>query len=232
MEKSITINKITPNRRASQDKPTTSASDNIDNKKKVPVLNRNRYALIYEDEDDTTSDPKLEKLINADKERIEKEKADRLAAKKKRDTIPDSKQEKNNEKMASSADKFKQFLDAGNSNGSKSDNEQPDETKTPTERNDKTQNGNAESSPSTLSQASNVSQGTPSGTKRRSTAIDSSADSPMKRARNTEDDDENDEVSFNTILRGTTFVISGIQNPERARLREQGINIFSFKKYS
>lgn len=210
---------MTPNRRTSQDKPTTSANDNGDDNKKTQK-NRNRFALIYDDEDDTTSDPKLEKFINDDKERIEKEKADRLAAKKKKDNNkPDSKPEKNKEKMALSGDKFKQFLDADNSNGSKSHSERMG-IETSNEQNDSTQSGNESAAgTATLSQTSNASrssQGTPNGAKRRSTAIDSS-DSPMKRARqiNHDDDDEDDEIPFNTILRGTTFVISGIQNPER-----------------
>lgn len=217
---------MTPSRRASQDKPSTSASDNSDDKKRTPVPNRNRYALIYEDEDETTSDPKLEKLINADKKRIEKEKADILAAKKKKENKPDSKQENNKGNMTASAEKFKQFLDADNSNGNKSDNEQNDERI-------EIEGSNEQSGPSTLSQVSNASGssqgGTPNGTKRRSTAIDSSAvnSSPMKRAK-IDDDDEDDEIPFNNILRGTTFVISGIQNPERASLREKGF--YSFYK--
>lgn len=210
------MKKMTPNRRASQDKQTPSASD----QKNTPVPNRNRYALIYEDEDDTTSDPKLEKIINADKERIEKEKADRLVAQKKKDT----KQEKSKEKMSSSADKFKKFLDADNS---KAQSDEQMEHKTSNGQNDNKQSSDepseSQSNSVTQSQGSNgsrSSQGT-SDSKRRSTAVDSS---PMKRFRSNNDDtDEDDEIPFNTILRGTTFVISGIQNPERAKLREKGI---------
>lgn len=73
-------------------------------------LDRYRPAILYDDDDENTSKPKQEKLINQDKERIELERKQQLDKKKTKKDIP--REEKSKQKMETSADKFKTFLSA------------------------------------------------------------------------------------------------------------------------
>lgn len=71
-------------------------------------LDRYRPAIFYDDDDENTSNPRLEKIINEDKERIERERKESIDKKKaKKDS---SRDEKTKNKMETSAQKFKVFL--------------------------------------------------------------------------------------------------------------------------
>lgn len=83
-------------------------ADNKDAKKER--LERYRPAIFYDDDDENTSNPKLEKLINEDKERIERERKEQFDKKKGKKETP--REEKIKKKMAPSAEKFKMFMQA------------------------------------------------------------------------------------------------------------------------
>lgn len=95
--------------------PPTKSRKSIENNSKDSKkerLERYRPAIFYDDDDENTSKPKLEKLINQDKERIEQERKQQLDKKKaKKDTTRD---EKSKHKMESSANKFNTFLSTDN----------------------------------------------------------------------------------------------------------------------
>lgn len=71
-------------------------------------LDRYRPAILYDDDDENTSNPRLEKLINDDKERIEHERNTQMDKNKAKKDM--SCEEKSKQKMEASADKFKVFL--------------------------------------------------------------------------------------------------------------------------
>lgn len=211
-------------------------TDNISPKKPI---DRYRAAIFYDDEDENTSKPKLEKLISQDKERIERERQEQIDKKKaKKDSKNDTKKESVNEtkkettrkeqskkKMETSAEKFKLFLEsdipiqtkeqseADNSKVQKSDDDEGDDIVVV-----KPQSPQEVESSSPAHHSKTPSQGTPSqGTppawkpknKRPSTSND---DSVKKRIRTSPESDEGPAKSpIDQILRGVVFVISGIQ---------------------
>lgn len=71
---------------------------------------RYRAAILYDSDDENTSNPKLEKAIEQDKERIEEEHKQWLAKNKTKTPVSKARDEKSKKKMASSSDKFKAFL--------------------------------------------------------------------------------------------------------------------------
>lgn len=93
-------------------------SDKNDDTKKQQ-LDRYRSAIMYDDDDENTSNPRLEKLINDDKERIERERKAQIDSKKAKKDI--SREDTVKKKIESSADKFKVFLEKDNLDSSSSD---------------------------------------------------------------------------------------------------------------
>lgn len=217
-------------------------------------LDRYHPALLYDDDEDE-NDPKLKKLekaINNDKERIEREQKELLDKKKpKKDT---SLGDKSKTKMESSADKFQLFLQdnvpeqsSSSSAKTQDDNSTVEDESLSTPKVDKTisiDNSDEETqTPEKAAQASHSKSPDPPAWKvkrRSSTSHDNSA---SKRSRASVDSPANN--AFDELLKGIVFVISGIQvkyaltyilklciqkksllqNPKRAEIREKGLKM-------
>lgn len=113
--------------------PTAKPGRSVDNDEKDAKqarLNRYRPAILYDDDDENTSNPRLEKVINEDKERIERERKELLDKKKAKKDV--SREEKAKQKMEASAGKFKVFLQddlpkQSKDNGTKAQNDNGDD---------------------------------------------------------------------------------------------------------
>ncbi|XP_055301935.1 DNA repair protein XRCC1 [Sitodiplosis mosellana] len=273
--------------------------DNGDKNSKEARLNRYRPAILYDEDDENTSNPRLEKIINEDKERIERERMELLDKKKGKKDI--SREEKTKNKMESSANKFKVFLqddipsqskdngtnkqDDNDDNDDNDDDDDDDDdivevkalspakvdltatssqasrspspdpstppawkvkNKRPSTSNnlsdvvdddddifdEKTQSpAKVDPAAPDSPQASRSRSPDPSTppawkvkNKRQSTSNESSASKRSRKSPSPERNTQNDK-RFDEILRGVVFVISGIQNPERADMRTQGLKM-------
>lgn len=217
------------------DTPSSSSSkartSNESANAKKERTDRYRPAILYDDDDENTSNPKLEKAIEQDKERIEKERKEWQD--KKKPKIPasssSSREEKSKQKMESSSNKFKKFLtdDVGDKSPNQSastnanvslsatpDNDDDDEvveikTKSPA----KTGTSDSPSTPAACSPAPKTPTNYTWKTKRQSSSKEETA-SKRRRLSSSSDSDEdvpNTRVRVDEILRGVVFVISGIQ---------------------
>lgn len=193
--------------------------------------NRYRKEILYDDDDENTSNPKLEKAIEQDKERIEEERKQWLDKKKPKTPSSNSREEKSKQKMESSSDKFKMFVSddtadksmdqpestnaniSHNVDGDDSDNDQVVEVKTKSPA--KTGSNNTPSSRATGSQSSaSVTPSHHAWKTRPSSPFTSNEKNAKKRSRRLSSSDEdvpNVRVQVDQILRGVVFVISGIQ---------------------
>lgn len=188
---------------------STSVRDNEDEETVSKPLDRNRESLLYVDDDLNTSIPKLEKIIDRDKERIRQQQED--AKPKKKPAVNQSSSSNNNsgraeKKMEASAQKFKTFL----SNDIES---------TPT-RDDKKLNGDLNNS---LPMAGTSKASTPAkietkpqtpvqSAKRPSSAHWSMEESSAKKKRPSASETEPLHYKpFGKLLEGVVIVISGIQ---------------------
>lgn len=216
--------------------PPAKASKQTENISPKKPIDRYRAAIFYDDEDENTSKPKLEKLISEDKERIERERQEQIDKKKaKKDSKNDTKKESVNEtkkettreeqskkKMETSAEKFKLFLGSdiptetkGQSEG---DNSKVQKTGDDDDEDDdivviKPQSPQKVDLNSPAHHSKTPSQGTPPAwkpkNKRPSTSND---DSAKKRIRTSPEPDKGPaKAPIDQILRGVVFVISGIQ---------------------
>lgn len=70
-------------------------------------MKRYRPALLYDDDDENTSNPKLEKIINKDKERIERERKEFFDKKKGKKDVSHEEKTKNKMKTSTSTDQSK-----------------------------------------------------------------------------------------------------------------------------
>lgn len=191
-------------------------------------LARYRPALLYDDDDENTSNPKLEELINQDNERIERERKQLIDKKKVKKDIP--REEKCKQKMEASADKFKVFLnkDEPSLNQSQTSiaNLQSDDDDNVEV---KIQSPLASSASPMASKALLPDEETPAWKVKKKRPSPSNEGSASKRSRksmspeptsqnsNTDSDTDTD---IDKILRGVVFVISGIT-----------VNTFSFKEW-
>lgn len=201
--------------------------------------NRYRPAILYDSDDDNTSNPKLEKAIEQDKERIEEERKQWLE--KKRAKTPNqtnqskSREEKSKHKMESSSDKFKKFLkddiadddqspDKGESTGTnakrrRDDAQRDDDIVEVIEVKDKVSMKTTSRDSSSSSQATGSKSPAPVASSphqwRTRVPAPSNDQSPSVRRRRISSSDEestpNDRAQLNQILRGVVFAISGIQ---------------------
>lgn len=181
-------------------------------------INRNRDSLMYDEEDITTTNPKLEKLISKDKDRISREQEEQLAKKKgkikhndsrskernDRQSRDSSREERSKKKIEGSATKFKAFLDPDDDlsvSDSNDDKIIPD--KSPARDSQSSSSENKGATP-------NIKQNT---LKRRSPSTDSVNHSPLKRVKPAEIEQQKPKVykPFGKMLEGVVFVISGIQ---------------------
>lgn len=196
-------------------KTRKSHDGNSENSKKER-LNRYRPAILYDDDDENTSKPKQEKLINQDKERIEQERQQQLDKKKTKKDTP--REEKSKQKMEISADKFKKFLSAD------SDDDSPNEPNT-SNANVRCV-GNKVNSPAKVDLSASPETSRPKSpdpelprawkvkNKRQSTSNDESASKRTRISLSSSPSPERDSpntVQIDEILRGVVFVISGIQ---------------------
>lgn len=184
---------------------TAKLSSESTSAKKAPI-DRNRDALMYDDDDINTSIPKLEKFIEKDKDRIRHEQDESHRSKKKADKAeaPTTPKLDKSKKMEASASKFKMFLDI-------------DENEEVKKRRDaKTPERKAQEKPDgSRSSASKVK-------KRLSTSIDEGDKQPPKKKKSTSPKKAPIQYKpFNQLLEGVFLVISGIQNPERADVRDK-----------
>lgn len=191
------------------------ANKSFDEKEaKKERMDRYRPAILYDNDDETTSKPKHEKLINQDKERIEEERKRHLD-KKKLKKEP-TREEKSKQKLESSADKFKMFLtdeiadkpakDAAQSSSKSQDDDDKDDVEINAPNVDLT------SSPQAAAASSSDTSAPPAWkpkAKRPSTSTDQSANKRPRNSTSAESDASDD--NFDQILRGVVFVISGIQ---------------------
>lgn len=200
---------------------------------------------MYDDDDENTSNPKLEKIINQDKERIEQERKEQLDKKKSKKDI--TRDEKSKHKMESSANNFNTFLSMDN------DDKVPEQ---PTTSSAKVQSDDDDivevkgKSPAKvdLSDSPGASQSMPKmpdetdsddsdlppvwklKNKRPSTAHEQSASKRLRISTSSESDTPED-VDISRILSGVVFVISGIQVNIYIFLRKKCKNC-SFVNYS
>lgn len=193
-------------------------------------INRYRPAILYDDEDENTSNPKLEKIINEDKERIERERKD-LIDKKKSKKDGTSREERGKRKMEASADKFKVFFQADVPdlyvststneekvpvNVDKDDDDDEDvvevETQSPANA-DLTIGSQASVASPPSSRSNSPPPTTPPAwkvkNKRPSTTNEGSASKRRRNSESPEPDTTN--IEMKNLLRGVVFVISGIQ---------------------
>lgn len=91
---------------------STTLKENEKDESTTKPRDRNRESLLYEDDDLNTSNPKLEKLIDKDMERIRLQQEDAAKSKKKSAVNQSSSSNRNEKKMEASAQKFKTFLDS------------------------------------------------------------------------------------------------------------------------
>lgn len=200
-------------------------TENDDKDSKQNQLNRYRPALFYDDDDENTSKPKLEKLINQDKERIEQERKQQNDKKNtKKNNTP--REEKSKHKMESSAGKFKMFLSAENTNESP---EKPETSSTNPEADDDIVEVKAQSPAKvdlTESSSSQTSGSQASGSGSGARALDSDSPPPFKprnkrpptssesgsaekRSKRSESPENNSSnTNTNQLLQGVVFVIS------------------------
>lgn len=192
--------------------------DEKDAKKTRP--NRYRSAILYDDDDENTSNPILEKIISEDKERIERERKELLDKKKMKKDI--SREEKAKAKMEASAEKFKMFLQDDIPNQSQDNGEKTAQDNADNDVDDDIVEMKAVSpakddlTASTSPHASRSRSPDPSTppawrvkNKRQST---SEENSDSKRSRVSTSPDRNiPSADLGEILQGVVFVISGIQ---------------------
>lgn len=226
LEESTKINRKT-------DTPTsTSKARKSDEGAEAKKQRTDRYrpVLLYDSDDENTSNPKLEKAIEQDKKRNDEERQQWLDKKKPKTPASNSREEKSKQKMDSSSDKFKTFLsdDMGdesldrpqstNANVSQNaaiDNGDDDEvmevkTKSPVKT------GSSDTSTSRAAGSQSSTPVTPSGyvwkTKRPSPSKEESASKRRRLSSSSSDEDvPNVRVRVDEILRGVVFAISGIQ---------------------
>lgn len=195
----------------------TSTGD-ASNSTKKPSTNRNRLALMYEDEDDTTSIPKLEKIIEKDKERNRKEHEEQQKSKKKVEKKTESttpSRDKHN-KMEASASKFKAFLDIDeNELDEQNDNNNKKAPRTP----------DVKKTDEVKTSCSNELR-TPKAQKRLSTSMSDKNEQKSKRKKSLTPKKSNIQYKpFSRLLENVVLVISGIQNPDRADLRSKALQM-------
>lgn len=188
-------------------------------------LDRYRPAILYDDDDENTSKPKQEKLINQDKERIELERKQQLDKKKTKKDTP--REEKSKQKMETSADKFKTFLSAD------SDDKSPNEPNTSnanvscvedTDDDVVEVKGNSPAKVDLSDSPEAARSKSPDPEKPRAWKVKnkrqstSNAESASKRSRrisssssSSPERDSSNNVQIDRILRDVVFVISGIQ---------------------
>lgn len=193
---------------ATTEKTERQQTDTDNKKSKEKRLERYRPALFYDDDDENTSNPKLEKIINEDKERIEREQKKLLDKKKANKDVSRDVNTKN--KMESSADKFKQFL-------------QDDVADLSESSNTKAQDNNGDNDDAKCDLTASVSpqvsglepsdSSTPPAWKKKRQSTSHSECSGSKRSRKSASAERDDipEVKHAEILQGIVFVISGIQ---------------------
>lgn len=190
----------------------TDDEDNKDTKK--ARVDRYRLAILYDDDDENTSNPKLEKIINEDKERIERERKE-LLDKKKNNRVP-SREEKSKKKMEPSADKFKIFVAEHMPNqASKSpsravsvESEDDDDVVEVKNKSPKKVDS-ASSSTADVSTPKTPNPTTPPAWKVKKRQSTSNEGSASKRLRKSESPEHTQSIA--NLMRGVVFVISGIQ---------------------
>lgn len=114
LKKCTTLNRTIDSPKPSPSRENKATSNNADSDKtpnRPKGSNRNRDALMYDDEDVNTSKPKLEQIISRDMDRIEREKDEHSAKKKDSHKKPISREEKSRKKMEASSSKYNLFLD-------------------------------------------------------------------------------------------------------------------------
>lgn len=176
--------------------------------------NRNRNSLMYNDEDENTSKPKHEKLIDLDKKRIESEKDDKVSKQKDVSMKDTDREEASRKKIEASSSKFSVFLDAKTENRRESENNDQNQTKdqlisqasTASVESDKSSNTVVPVTNSPRSSASPSSSPQKQNIKRKSSSEDESSSKRNKPSSSNEQ-----KLPLKAILQGVVFVISGIQ---------------------
>ncbi|EDS37514.1 DNA-repair protein XRCC1 [Culex quinquefasciatus] len=201
--------KITP-------KPKPRLFDDDEGKEEASVKprDRNRDALLYDKEDDKPNE-KLERKLAEDRARKQREKD----AKEERERRERSLSEKKKEKLHdTSATKFKNFLfDEPETSSEKKSSSEKDRRKD--EEAKRSRDREKKSSPERKKRPTESSSGSRDRT------------SEIKKPKLDKDREEDEERTrkpvtykpFNKLLEKVVLVISGIQNPDRANLRNQAL---------
>lgn len=200
-------------RRVSDDEEPTAQHD------------RNRHKLMYDEEDDTKSIPKLEKEIVKDRERIELERkqrelknsAKKPPASKDKSFAKASGSRDNSKKIDSSAGKFKDFLTSDVNASSGSDNDKDTRAnddklalqKINTSLSKVDTNLPSAKKPSTDPNTSNVNSPLPP--KKRPSSPNRAEEPIRKKIKSPVKDKNKIYKPFNKLLQGVVIVISGIQ---------------------
>lgn len=202
---------ITPKSKKEHAKPIHSKSDDDSCRNDIPI-DRNRDSIMYDDDDVNTSIPKLEKMIDKDNERIHRENDKRHTKKLEPASKSESKVSSNrgsNNKMESSAKKFKNFLDSDQKTEVKTNNE----IKLDTSVKLLNTRGSSQSKNTTPTKETKGNR-MPNNLKRLSSSLDSTeCDTPSKKKKtpNSNVAKELCYKPFGKLLEGVFFVISGIQ---------------------
>lgn len=227
------------------DSPSASnarkADESCSAESKKKRTDRYQKNLLYDDDDEDENKPnaKLEKAIEQDKERNDKERQDWLNKNKPKTQHSESREEKSKRKMESSSDKFKTFVsddnddnpldqsavtDANNTVDLESDNDDGEpavktKMKSPTKLDDgPSSQATGSQSPAPITPSRHVWK-----TKRPSTSNEESA---SKRARTSSDDSDDSSTQIDQLLRGVVFVISGIQVTSFTNLPKIVLNFY------
>lgn len=213
LEESTKINKKidTP---SAKSRRSIESDKNPDSKKR---LDRYRPAILYDEDDENTSNPRLEKLINEDKERIERDRKAQIDSKKAKKDTP--REEKIKKKMESSADKFKIFLEKDNLDQSPEQSNQAQTSDADIQApvdvdvdvdddvvDVKSQSPAKVNVPDSPKASSAHSKNPPAWKVKNKRPATADGESASKRSRNSDSDDEAVE-----LLKNVVFVISGIQ---------------------
>nr|XP_029734884.1 LOW QUALITY PROTEIN: DNA repair protein XRCC1 [Aedes albopictus] len=222
-------------------KPRLFDDDDDDDEVAKKPLNRNRDSLLY-DKDDDRPNEKLEKKMAEDRARAQREK-DAKADKEKRDRALVEKKAKVHD---TSASKFKDFLFDDPPNGIKDDS--PKKISSSQEKPNRSRSPSAEKAKHKRHDSDKGDEKHQRDTKPSEERKKRPSESPAKRDRSKEEgsssskkpklqqpsrnkDDEKDGSKrkpatykpFNKLLENVVLVISGIQNPDRANLRNQAL---------
>ncbi|XP_065159801.1 DNA repair protein XRCC1-like isoform X1 [Atheta coriaria] len=187
--------------------PSTSKDDSNDSEESKDK-NRNRKNLLYDDEDEAPND-KIDRLIEIkQKEDAEKQKLKEKADSKK--ATPNKTPKNTNGKTGNSNQVRKRKTDTQPSVLD------PDSSKSPKNR----RTVDVLKDVNTTPPNAGPSSPTTSKQKRRSSEIDESNESPRKKMKGANGEERKHQTKrYENLLEGVVFVISGIQNPERAQLR-------------